>query len=410
MNSSRHQLDMLLSETPAAARLREQAAFDEFADGRRHVVIFGAGRLGRRIRAGIMGTDLTPIAFADNNPQTWGTQSDGLPVLSPQDAAQQFGRDTIFVVAIWHPSQNPLMAAVLAQLRGLGCGAVPFSLLFWRQPATFLPYFFWELPSRVLQQKVDIAQAFDLLHEEASRQAFLAQIQLRLRADFEGLGSPAPGAQYFPGLFSLSADECFVDCGAYTGDSIQAFVSHTDNTYRKVIAFEADPAVLPGLETFVAGIGPRAVLHQAAVGDHSGCVRFSSDGIGGGSVRATSGVEVPCVRLDDALAGERVSFIKMDIEGMELKALEGAHRVISRDLPVLAVCGYHTPDHLWRVPVALKSLAPDSWLFVRSHCADGLDTVWYSVPPDRFLHAIADPAHESLSGKPSPALSEGCVL
>lgn len=392
MNISRQQLDMLLSETPAGARLREQAAFDELSDGRRNVVIFGAGRLGRRVRGGIAGTDLTAIAFADNNPQIWGTSSDGLSVLSPENAANEYGKDAIFVVAVWHPSRKPLMAALLAQLRGLGCRAVAFPLLFWRQPATFLPYFFWELPSRLLDQKANIAQAFDLLEEDASRHAFLAQIRLRLGADFEGLGSPAPGAQYFPGLLSLSTDECFVDCGAYTGDSIQAFISQTGNAYRKVIAFEADPAVLLGLETFVEGIGPRAALHKAAVGNRSGWVRFSGNGIGGGSVSQASGVEVPCVRLDDALADEHVSFIKMDIEGAELQALEGARRLIRRDRPVLAVCGYHTPDHLWRVPVLLKSLAPDSPILVRSHCADGLDTVWYSVPPERCSYPSANGA------------------
>lgn len=409
MHSSRQQLDVLLSETPADARLREQGAFDELTEGRRNVVIFGAGRLGLRIRAGITGTDLTAVAFADNNPRIWGTYSDGLTVLSPENAAKQYGQDAIFAVAVWHPSQKPLMAALLAQLRGLGCRAVAFPLLFWRQPATFLPYFFWELPSRLLHQKANITQAFDLLEEDASRRAFLAQIRLRLGGDCEGLGSPAPGAQYFPGLFSLSADECFVDCGAYTGDSIQAFISQTGNAYRKIIAFEVDPAVLPGLETFVGGIGARAALHKAAVGNHSGRVRFSGDGIGGGSVSQASGVEVPSVRLDDALADERLSFIKMDIEGAELQALEGARHLIRRDRPVLAVCGYHTPDHLWRVPVLLKSLAPDSLLFVRSHCADGLDTVWYSVPPERCSHPKAKAVHQSESDKHSPALSEGCV-
>lgn len=409
MNTPRQQLDTLLSETPAAARLREQAAFGEAADGRRAVIIFGAGRLGRRLRAGIAGTDLTPIAFADNNPQIWGTHSEGLPILSPQDAAKQYGEDAVFVVAIWHPSNKPLMATLLAQLRGLGCRAAAFPVLFWRYSRTFLPYFFWDLPSHLLEQKVDIAQAFDLLDEEPSQQAFVAQIKLRLHADFDGLGVPAPGAQYFPGLFSLSAHECFVDCGAYTGDSIQAFISETDNAYRKVIAFEADLAVLPSLETVVADLGPRAVVHKAAVGAHNGVVRFSGDGIGGGAVTAASGVEVPCVRLDNALGREHVSFIKMDIEGAELQALEGAHHVIWRDRPVLAVCGYHTPDHLWRVPVSLKSLAPDSQLFVRSHCADGLDTVWYSVPPERRMQTIATGVRESGYGKHSHVVAEGCA-
>jgi FkbM family methyltransferase len=179
-----------------------------------------------------------------------------------------------------------------------------------------------------------------------------------------------------------------VDCGAYTGDTIQSFIAETGNVYRKVHAFEADPAVLPELRTFITEVGSHAVLHTAAVGAHNGKVRFAGDGMGGGCLTDGSGTEVNCVRLDDALVHEKVSFIKMDIEGAELQALEGAHRLIWRHRPVLAVCAYHTPDHLWRVPLSLKSLAPDSLLFLRSHCADGLDTVCYSVPPERRIQTV----------------------
>jgi FkbM family methyltransferase len=252
-----------------------------------------------------------------------------------------------------------------------------------------------------------MAAAFELLDDDASRQAFAAQIQLRLRADFDCAGTPAPGAQYFPGLFSLMADECFVDCGAYTGDTIQAFLSQADHAYRKVIAFEADPSVLPGLETFMSDVGKRGVLHKAAVGAHNGVVHFSGDGIGGGCITGNTGAEVPCVRLDDALGNEHVSFIKMDIEGAELQALEGARRVIARDRPVLAICGYHTPDHLWRVPLYLKTLAPDSLLFLRSHCADGLDSVWYSVPPERRVRTVTTRIRKPATPKRSHARAQG---
>ncbi len=182
------------------------------------------------------------------------------------------------------------------------------------------------------------------------------------------------------------------NCGCartLTASAPQSFISQTGNCFRKVLAFEADPAVVPGLQTFVNGVGPRAILHNAAVGAHNGIVRFAGNGIGGGCIAAASGTDVACVRLDDALAREHVSLLKMDIEGAELQALEGAHGVIWRDRPVLAICGYHKPDHLWRVLASLKSLAPDSALFLRSHCADGLDAVCYAVPPERQLEIAA---------------------
>jgi len=388
MPNAREQLESLLLEPPAAARLRQQAAFDDAAAGRRQLVIFGAGRLGRAVRQGLSGTDLEPIAFADNNPLIWGKVVDGLPVLSPEDAAQQHSQKAAFVVAVWHPSRSPLMSALLDQLRTLGCRAVPFPKLFWRHSNTFLPYFFWDLPTNLLQQGQGIASAYKLLEDEVSRQTFAAQLQLRLHADFDCVGTPCPGEQYFPGLFSLTASECFVDCGAYTGDTIQSFISQTDNCFRKVVAFEADPAVIPSLRTFICDVGTRAVLYTAAVGAYNGAVHFTGDGIGGGRITGTAAAEVPCVRLDDTLGRERVSLIKMDIEGSELQALEGAQRIIRRDRPVLAICGYHQPDHLWRVIESLSNLAPDSALFLRSHCADGLDSVCYAVPPERQLRVM----------------------
>jgi FkbM family methyltransferase len=407
MTNARQQLESLLRETPATARVRQQHAFDEVAADRRRIVIFGAGRLGRSVLEGLAGTDLEPVAFADNDPRTWGTSTGGLPVLSPQDAASRHSADAVFVVAVWHPSSSPLMSALLNQLRTLGCRAVPFPLLFWRHAGTFLPYFFWDQPENLLQQSGDIAAAFEFLHDDASRQSYAAQLQLRLHADFDCIGSPFAGEQYFPGLFSLTVNECFVDCGSYTGDTIQSFISQTDNCFRKVIAFEADPAVMPRLETFVNDVGSRAVLHKAAVGARNGIVHFAGNGIGGGCITPDSGTEVPCVRLDDALACENVSFIKMDIEGAELQALEGAHHVIWRDRPVLAVCGYHKPDHLWRVLASLKNLAPDSAFFLRAHCADGLDAVCYAIPPERQLRVTSVKARGPAPASKSRAHTQG---
>ena len=396
MISAREQLESLLRETPPAARIRQEAAFDEAALGRHRIVVFGAGRLGRMAFQGLAGTDLDVVAFADNNPRTWGTMACGIPVLSPADAARKHSHDAAFVVAVWHPTQSHLISALLTQLQALACCAVSFPLLFWRHARTFLPYFFWDTPERLLQQSNEIAHAFDILDDELSRAAFVAQIQLRLLADFDCCGVPCPDEQYFPGLFSLNPDECFIDCGAYTGDTIRALLSLTDGRFRKVIAFEADPAVMPDLLAFRNGTDSRVVIHNAAVAAHNGVVHFSGDGIGGGCIAFSSGIEVPCVRLDDILADETVSYIKMDIEGAELQALEGAHRVIWRDRPLLAVCGYHKPDHLWQVPVSLQSLAPDSALFLRAHCVDGLDSVYYSVPPERQIQPAAQPSRQSI--------------
>src|SRR5208283_1987102 len=66
MKTARQQLDELLRETPAAARVRQQSAFDNAVSGRRRIVIFGAGHLA----APSFGASLAPISNPSPLPTT----------------------------------------------------------------------------------------------------------------------------------------------------------------------------------------------------------------------------------------------------------------------------------------------------------------------------------------------------
>jgi FkbM family methyltransferase len=403
------QLEELLSESAGAAQLRQQTSFDQVAGDKRRFVVFGAGRLGRAVAQGLRSNNLEPVAFADNNSQLWGGLVDDVPILSPGDAARAYGEKAVFVVAIWHPSNTRLMSALLEQLRGLRCVALSFPVLFWRYPDSFLPYFFWEQPAKLLSHRADVLAAFELLSDDLSRQTFVSQLQLRLRADFECIGAPSSEEQYFPDLFFLLPDELFVDCGTYTGDTIRTFVEKSGGVFSKIVGFEADPAAISRFEVQLDQIRDRVVLNRVAVGAKTGVARFDGDGIGGGHLSESGGAEVPCVRLDDLVAEDKVSLIKMDIEGAEPDALDGARTTIVRHRPVLAICAYHRPDHLWKVPAALKELLPDAELFLRAHRADGLDTVCYAIPPERRKYNYQNPSQTCKSHGTDPWPKPGLV-
>jgi hypothetical protein len=57
----------------------------------------------------------------------------------------------------------------------------------------------------------------------------------------------------------------------------------------------------------------------------------------------------------------------LDIEGSELKALQGMAQIIKRDKPKLAISLYHKTEDLWTLPLFIKSLVPEYKLFVRHH-------------------------------------------
>jgi FkbM family methyltransferase len=89
-------------------------------------------------------------------------------------------------------------------------------------------------------------------------------------------------------------------------------------------------------------------LHPAALSDHLGGAELRTPVIGGheyggwatlearpdATVRTVS---VPTVRLDDVLSGERVAFIKCDVEGHEAAVLRGAQQVLERSRPRILI-------------------------------------------------------------------------
>lgn len=83
--------------------------------------------------------------------------------------------------------------------------------------------------------------------------------------------------------------------------------------------------------------------------------------------------------LDNLLQGRLVTFIKMDIEGSELKALMGAKETIRKYKPKLAICLYHKKEDILEIPLYVKELLPEYKLYIRHHCNKHGETVLYAM-------------------------------
>jgi FkbM family methyltransferase len=354
----------------------------------RPVILFGAGGLGQRIRKGLLGAGIRPRAFADNNPDLWGRRIADTEILSPDDAARLYGDSGVFVMSVWRPAHSGGLRAIDRQLRRLGCDhVVPFAHVLWLFPDQLLPHYLWDLPSKIEPEWNAIRDAYSLFEDETSRAEFTSQVQFRMTGSFEWLPPIETHPQYFPQFLEPAPGECFVDCGAYDGDSIASFLQWTGSQFRKIVAFEADPSCFRKLQEFTAArpeIGARIECHQSAVAAASGTLRFNATGHAGASISSAGEIEVNAVTLDEALRDENPTFIKMDIEGAEPDALHGARETIRRTQPILAICVYHLQNHLWRVPLLMRELFPAAKFFLRTYCLDGLDTVCYAVPESRL--------------------------
>lgn len=72
--------------------------------------------------------------------------------------------------------------------------------------------------------------------------------------------------------------------------------------------------------------------------------------------------EIHCTSIDKIYKEndlKKIDFIKMDIEGMERNALEGAKEVIRKFKPKLSICTYHIPDDPIVLPKLIKEIRND---------------------------------------------------
>lgn len=105
----------------------------------------------------------------------------------------------------------------------------------------------------------------------------------------------------------------------------------------------------------------------------------SSDGASHISDEGDSSIEV--MSIDEAINGkEKVTLIKMDVEGAELESLKGAKNTILKDKPKLAICIYHKAQDMIDLPVYIKSLVPEYKLYIRHHSNGEGETVLYAMP------------------------------
>jgi FkbM family methyltransferase len=186
--------------------------------------------------------------------------------------------------------------------------------------------------------------------------------------------------QYFPAdIIRLSDHECFVDIGAFDGDTVGDFVKRTGARFDRIDAFEVNQVNYFQLRDNVARMpnADRIKVFNLGIWDAECDVTYSV-----GKSQSTIGIgqtKGHVVPLDDVLRGESVSFIKMDIEGAEPNALRGARNIIETQKPRLAICVYHHLKHLWEIPLYISELVPGYRLYLRHHTNLEYETVCYAV-------------------------------
>lgn len=193
------------------------------------------------------------------------------------------------------------------------------------------------------------------------------------------------GAIYFDlDVLSPQADgEVFVDAGCFDGDTTRNFFQWC-GTKGYAYCFEPDGENVKQIRKNLSGFTGQYELAEKALWSGPGNLCFDARGNYASSVRAGGGMhEKPTVTaeaLDDYMAGRRVTYIKMDVEGAENEVLKGAKDIISGLHPKLAVSIYHKTEDIRMLPGQILSYYPNYRFYLRHYSFSDYDTVLYAVP------------------------------
>jgi FkbM family methyltransferase len=353
--------------------LRHHPAFDP--EGLREVAILGAAVEGQRLAALCQATGIKIAAISDDDPAKIGTSLLDHPVVATRELATLDGATPIVIA-----SHRVLDAA--ERLSRLGFAAVaPFAVLQVLAPERFPPHMFYEgLLEDTWEHREHYRWLAGELADDKSREVLEAVLTFRQTLDPRALAPVIEPELYrLDGLLAYGDDEVYIDGGAFDGDTIRLFSSRVGGRYDHIYAFEPDPKTYAALrENFASE--PRVEPINAGLYRCATTLRFRDDASRGAIFAADGGSEIKVTTIDDVVGDGRVTFIKMNIEGAEIDALNGAERTIRRWRPKLAISAYHRPSDLWRIPRLVRRLSEDYGLYLRQHDGGVIETVLYGLP------------------------------
>jgi FkbM family methyltransferase len=227
----------------------------------------------------------------------------------------------------------------------------------------------------------DILDCMDLWSDMESVRVYKSNVYSHISRNYEECIESEGNSQYF--LMDLKFNKGFsrfIDCGGYIGDTLTELVK-TQGKINAIASFEPNSKNFIKLSKTADAIRSdinELYLYPCGVSDKTEILSFNMLG-GSSSISDAGSSYIQCVSLDDVLKGFAPTFIKMDIEGEEYKALIGAKKLIEEHKPDMAICLYHYINHLWDIPLLINSWNLGYKFYLRAHNACTMETVMYAT-------------------------------
>lgn len=226
--------------------------------------------------------------------------------------------------------------------------------------------------------KTLLTKLYNNLYDDESKQVLTDIMSYRLTGDLTYLTnySYRPNDQYFDECMNYE-EEIFVDAGGFDGDTAELFLKKHPKT-TKYFFLEPNIKYIEKAKNRLK-LFTQVEYIQLGASNKKDNLHFNSQN-GSASTISQSGDAVIQVDTIDSIVCKNASTIKMDIEGHELKAIEGAKETIKKSHPKLAICVYHKGEDIYQVFNKIMNIRDDYMIYLRHYSESFIETVMYFVP------------------------------
>lgn len=210
----------------------------------------------------------------------------------------------------------------------------------------------------------EIKSVYDMLSDDLSRKTFENVVRSKLTGEIEPLFDCETTEDEAMSLLSLSENECYLDLGAYTGDTVEKFLREVCGKYRHITAVEPDEKNYSRLVKNTEKL-ENITCHNLCIDEKDGERFYAMFGGRNSRLQNNKGKLIKASTIDTLSKDILPSYIKFDIEGMEKAALRGAVGTIKKYSPSMQIAAYHRSEDLFEIPLLVKSIRPFSKLYFR---------------------------------------------
>ncbi|MDL2285140.1 FkbM family methyltransferase [Desulfovibrio sp. OttesenSCG-928-F07] len=229
-----------------------------------------------------------------------------------------------------------------------------------------------------------LEQIYAALATDEDRAIYAGRIKAMLTGD-PGYIPLSTFSEYMHPLVQPEEDDIMLDGGVSDMVEVQKSFSNFIGPRGRIFGFEPIPYMFEIAKNKLSE-HKNYTLFCKGPGAHEEKVHFAD--LRDSSRMATPGsntIECEITSIDAFMQQNkirRLNCIKLDIEGSELDAINGAEETIKKFKPKLIICLYHKPEDIYTIPARIKELVPEYELHIAHSSFHFIDTILYAKVPE----------------------------